>query len=113
MAAQNNYDPMQEFWKRGFDFLFKQSPVIVLAVTGLYLLWQKTERMETLRIKDRIEVRSECADAINAVRIDLSNCQHKNEVLSDNYQKVLVELSSLKAVVTRWGKRGESYGVRE
>jgi hypothetical protein len=31
---QQDYDPMQEFWKRAFDFLFKQSPVIVLAVIG-------------------------------------------------------------------------------
>ena len=105
---------MQEFWKRSFDFLFKQSPVIVLAVVGLYLLWQKLERVEVQRIADRIEVRRECAEAIDELRLDLSNCQHKNEMLVNENKNISAEIAALKVAVGKWGRKISAYyGVRE
>lgn len=114
MPQQQNYDPMQDFHKRAFDFLFKQSPVIVLSTVALYLLWQKLERLEVQRISDRIEVRRECAEAISELRLDLSNCQHKNEVLTTENKHISAEVAALKAAVGRWSKKwNASYGVRE
>ncbi len=105
---------MQEFWKRSFDFLFKQSPVIVLAVVGLYLLWQKLERVEVQRVADRIEVRRECAEAIDELRLDLSNCQHKNEMLVNENKNISAEIAALKVAVGKWSRKiSASYGVRE
>ena len=105
---------MQEFYKRMFDFLFKQSPVIVLAIVGLYLLWQKLERLEVQRISDRLEVRKECAEAITEVRFELSNCQHKNELLTAENKAISTEIAALKVVVGKWGRKfGASYGARE
>lgn len=108
---------MIDFYKRAIDLLLKQAPLVIFAVLTSYMLWQKTERMDALRIQDRIEVRKECAETIIGVRDELSGCQkkydglhQKYEGLADNYQKVLVELSALKAVVTRWGKRGGNDG---
>jgi len=114
MPQQQNYDPMQEFYKRMFDFLFKQSPVIVLAVVGLYLLWQKLERVEVQRVSDRIEVRRECAEAITEVRFELSNCQRKYEEAAKDNARLSTEVASLRVVVGKWGRKfGASYGARE
>lgn len=116
MPQQQNYDPMQEFWKRGFDFLFKQSPVIVLAVTGLWLLWQKQERMEVQRIADRIEVRKECAEAITEVRAELRHCVAQKDTLIKLYTTQAVELAAVKAVQRRIEQRtrtAPAFGVRE
>lgn len=111
---QNNYDPMVDFYKRAFDLLFKQAPVIILAVVGLYLLWQKLERLEVQRVADRLEVRRECAEAITEVRLDLSNCQHKNELLLTENKAITAEIAALKVTVGRWGRKiTASYGVRE
>ena len=116
MPQQQNYDPMQEFWKRAFDFLFKQSPVIVLAVTGLWLLWQKQERMEVQRIADRIEVRKECAEAITEVRAELRHCVAQKDTLIKLYTTQAVELAAVKAVQRRIEQRTRTapvFGVRE
>ena len=116
MPQQQNYDPMQEFWKRGFDFLFKQSPVIVLAVTGLWLLWQKQERMEVQRIADRIEVRKECSEAITEVRAELRHCVAQKDTLIKLYTTQAVELAAVKAVQRRIEQRTRTapvFGVRE
>ena len=111
-TTQPKYDPMQDFWKRGIDFLFKQSPVIVLAVVGLYLFWQKLERMEVQRVSDRIEVRQECANAITEIRADLEHCQHRNELLTLENKNVSAEVAALKVMVSRWSRKmAVSYGV--
>ena len=111
-TTQPNYDPMQEFWKRSFDFLFKQSPVIVLAVVGLYLFWQKLERMEVQRVSDRIEVRQECANAITELREDLEHCQHRNELLTLENKDVVAKVAELKAIVSMWNRKmATSYRV--
>lgn len=105
---------MQEFWKRAFDFLFKQSPVIVLAVIGLWLLWQKLERVDAQRVADRIEVRKECSEAITEVRRELSDCHRKNELLVAENRAISEQVAALKVVVNKWGRKwGNSYGSRE
>ncbi len=112
MSTQPNYDPMQDFWKRSLDFLFKQSPVIVLAVVGLYLFWQKLERMEVQRVSDRIEVRQECANAITELREDLEHCQHRNELLTLENKDVVAKVAELKAIVSMWNRKmATSYRV--
>ena len=116
MPQQQNYDPMQEFWKRGFDFLFKQSPVIVLAVTGLWLLWQKLERLEVQRVADRIEVRKEYSEAITEVRAELRHCVAQKDTLIKLYTTQAVELAAVKAVQRRIERRirtAPAFGVRE
>ena len=114
MPQQQNYDPMQEFYKRLFDLLFKQSPVIILAVIGLYLFWQKLERMDVQRVSDRIEVRKECADAITEIREDLSSCQHKNELLIAENKAISTEVAALKVTVGRWSRKIiASYGLKD
>ena len=111
-TTQPNYDPMQDFWKRSLDFLFKQSPVIVLAVVGLYLFWQKLERMEVQRVSDRIEVRQECANAITELRADLEHCQHRNELLTLENKDVVAKVAELKAIVSMWNRKmATSYRV--
>ena len=107
---------MQEFWKRAFDFLFKQSPVIVLAVTALWLLWQKQERMEVQRITDRIEVRKECSEAITEVRAELRHCVAQKDTLIRLCTTQAVELAEVKAGQRRIERRiraAPSVGVRE
>ena len=107
---------MQEFWKRGFDFLVKQSPVIVLAVTGLWLLWQKLERLEVQRVADRIEVRKEYSEAITEVRAELRHCVAQKDTLIKLYTTQAVELAAVKAVQRRIERRirtAPAFGVRE
>ncbi len=104
MAAQNNYDPMLDFYKKGMDFLFRQSPVIVLSVIGLWLLWQKTERLEVQRVSDRMEVRKECAEAITELRGDLSYCMAQKDTLIKLYNKQAIEMAIIRAAQKRWAR---------
>lgn len=111
---QQQYDPMVDFYKRAYDLLFKQAPTVILSVVGLYLLWQKLERVEVQRVADRIEVRKECAEAIDELRLDLSSCQHKNELLVNENKNISAEIAALKVAVGRWGRKiSASYGSRE
>jgi hypothetical protein len=95
---------MVDFYKRALDLLFKQSPVIVLAVVGLYLLWQRLERIEVQRVAERIEIRKECAEAIAEIRGDLAVCNSRNEALKDENTRLAVEVSGLKATVGLLGR---------
>ena len=104
MAAQNNYDPMLDFYKKGMDFLFRQSPVIVLSVIGLWLLWQKTEKLEVQRVSDRLEVRQECAEAIDELRDDLRHCMSQKDTLIKLYSQQAMEMAIIRAAQKRWAR---------
>lgn len=104
MSTKHNQDPMLEFYKRGMDFLFRQSPVIVLSVLGLWLLWQKTERLELQRVHDRVEVRQECAEAIDELRSDLRHCMSQKDTLIKMYSQQAIEIAIIRTAQREWRK---------
>lgn len=112
MAAQNNYDLMVDFYKRGLDFLFRQSPVIVLAVLVLYLQWLRSERMDDQMAKYRIELSQQCSEALAKVRVDLDLCHMKNETLTNKIMDQAVELAKFKTEVERRWERARKQELR-
>jgi ADP-dependent phosphofructokinase/glucokinase len=112
MTTKNTYDPMQDFYKRAFEFLFRQSPVIVLAVLVLYLQWLRSERMDHQMAQYRIELAQQCSDALAKVRVDLDLCHMKNETLTNKVMDQAVELAKFKTEVERRWERARKQEVR-
>ncbi|MCB0541896.1 MAG: hypothetical protein KDC70_00175 [Saprospiraceae bacterium] len=93
-----NYDPRLDFWKKAIDFLFKQSPAIVICVIVCWLMWQRMERKETeseLRI-DRLNEKWDVA--LSNARRELAMCEEKRQALE-------VKFAVLSEKVARMSRR--------
>lgn len=75
------YDPMLDFWKRFWPFLFQQTPALVFMAGVWWIQRNDIEHMEARHEKDRLEIRKECAQAIDELRQDLKLCQNENDTL--------------------------------
>ena len=77
----SDYDPMLDFWKRFWPFLFQQTPALVFMAGVWWFQRTDIDNMEARHLQDRLEIRQECADAIDEVRQDLKICQNENDTL--------------------------------
>ncbi len=75
------YDPMQDFWKRFWPFLFQQTPALVFMSVVVGFMWVDIGNLKSEHRQDRLEIRKECAEAIDEVRQDLKVCQNENDTL--------------------------------
>lgn len=110
------YDPMVDFYKRALDLLFKQAPTVILAIVGLYLLWQKLERVDVQRVADRLEVRKECAEAIADIRGELRHCVAQKDTLLVRYAEQAAKLAALQVAQRRIERRARtapSFGAND
>lgn len=76
-----DYDPMLDFWKRFWPFLFQQTPALVFMFVVVAFMWREIGNLKTEHRQDRVDIRKECAQAIDEVRQDLKLCQNENDTL--------------------------------
>ena len=89
---EEKYNAMQDFQKRGIEYLFKQPPAAVLAIVFLgiviafsTIMWKKIDRTEEncdVRIR---EVNRDWADALNKNNISLNQCMAQKDTLFKMY----------------------------
>lgn len=75
------YDPMTDFWKRFWPFVFQQTPVAVFAICVWWYQRGDFDRMEARHMQDRLSIRKECAEAIDELRGEFRDCQSRNDTL--------------------------------
>lgn len=99
------YDPMQDFYRRGIEFLFKQGVAVILAflfcvamAVTLQILWGKIDRMEAGFEAKMDRSNREWSAALAEARTDWMECETKREALA-------VEVARLKAEFTRLTRR--------
>lgn len=76
-----NYDPMQDFYRRAVEFLFKQGFTAFLAVSFSALFWLKIEAVERQSRLDQLETRRNCSESITELRQELRICRDENDTL--------------------------------
>lgn len=85
-----HYDPMQDFWKRGLDFLFKQTPAIVLCLSACFVLWNEMNRRDNQSRAEMTKINAEWSAALNASREDWRMCEEKRHALEIEVEKLKV-----------------------
>lgn len=96
------YDPMQDFYQRGIQFLFRQGVAVVIAVSFLgvtvsatKLVWGRMERMEQ-EFEAKIERNNrEWKASLDIARQDWRDCESKREALAVKFAALEVEVKRL------------------
>lgn len=91
------YDPMTDFWKRFWPFLFQQTPVAVFAICVWWYQRGDFDRMEARHTQDRLSIRKECAEAIDGLRKDFKACQNDNDTLRRENLLLVKRVGALEA----------------
>lgn len=79
------YDPMQDFFKRFFPFLFRQPAVIVFMSVVVVAMWVEVGKIKAEGRAERLEIRKECAASISEMRDELRYCvQQKDTLIREN-----------------------------
>lgn len=90
-----NYDPRMEFYKKALDFLFKQTPAIIICFVACFVMFCEMSRRETQnenRIKalnlDWSKALNEAREDWNEAREDWRMCEEKREQLAIRVAKL-------------------------
>lgn len=118
MAAQNNYDPMVDFYKIGIPFFFKQGIVAIICMTIAWMMWQKMNDMENRYDAKMIVAKSQWSDELREVRSDLKHCIAQKDTIIREYAKIAAKLATIeewKGKVNRARKQEirPSFGAKE
>lgn len=86
-----NYDPRMDFYKRALDFLFKQTPAILICFVACFVTFQEMSRRDAANESKMAELNAACSKALNEVREDLRMCEEKREQLAIRVAKLEVK----------------------
>ena len=78
---KETYNPMVDFWKRFFPFLFRQTPALIFMTVAVF--WLTTDRND-IRADLKAEIvraKKDCAEAITELRQELRTCRISNDTL--------------------------------
>lgn len=79
------YDPMQEFWKGFFPFLFRQTPALIFMSVVVAAMWMEIGNVKAEGRAERLEIRKECSTSISEMRDELRYCvQQKDTLIREN-----------------------------
>lgn len=102
-ASMENYDPMQDLYRRAIDFLFKQGITVVVSILFLCvtlgavrLMWGKMERMEAA-FEARIQQNNrDWKTALDISRQETRDCDAKRHELAMMVAELAAEIRTLK-----------------
>lgn len=97
-AVMQHYDPMADFWRKGIDFLFKQTPAIVLSLMACFVLWNEMNRRDNVNRAEMARLNVEWSAALNISNQNWRVCEEKREALA-------IEVEKLKVRFERFAKR--------
>lgn len=88
--AVQHYDPMADFWKKGIDFLFKQTPAIVLCLCACFVLWNEMNRRDNDNKAEMARLNETWSTALNISREDWRMCEEKRHALEIEVEKLKI-----------------------
>lgn len=92
------------FAQKLFEWMFKQrTEIVVLFVFIVALcitagvLWVRLTVMDTENRIERVQIRRECAETINELRLEIRDCQAQKDTILKQYALILSELRQFKS----------------
>lgn len=95
---ETRYDPRMDFYRKGIDFLFRQTPAIVISLLACAVLWQEMSRRDTAHQVRLDALNTEWSKALDTARQDWRMCEEKREQLA-------VKVAELTTKISRMEKR--------
>lgn len=89
------YDPMQDFYKRAIDFLFKQGIVALICMGAVFILWNEMNRRDNLHENKISLLNTQWSEALNDAREDWRACEEKRQELEIRFTELKARVDIL------------------
>ena len=77
-----------DFYKRALDFLFKQTPAILICFVACFVTFQEMSRRDAANESKMAELNAAWSKALNEAREDWRMCEEKREQLAIRVAKL-------------------------